>query len=118
VNTLADRDHGFRPAGAPLFYSLIPLAEIIAESKGRGVNTKAVQNEYFSLLEAMGNEFSILMDVPTDDIAASGLPRLAEAIAKVRAHEVHISPGYDGIYGRVTIFKEAERKKNGQSGLF
>ncbi len=116
VNTLADRDHGFRPEGAPGFHSLIPLAEIIAESKGRGVNTKAVQNEYFSLLEAMGNEFSILMDVPTYDIEASGLSRLAEAIAKVRAHEVHISPGYDGTYGRVTIFKEDER--NGQSGLF
>lgn len=111
VNALADRKHGFRPEGAAVFYSLIPLAEIIAESKGKGVQTKAVQNEYFSLLDSFGNEFSILMDVPIEDIDAFGLSRVAEAISKVRAHEVHITPGYDGTYGTVRIFEDAERKK-------
>jgi PHP family Zn ribbon phosphoesterase len=29
----------------------------------------------------------------------------------MRAGNVHIKPGYDGEYGEVTIFKEAERKE-------
>jgi uncharacterized protein (TIGR00375 family) len=119
VNTLADRENGFRPEGAPVFYSLIPLGEIIAETKGMGVNTKAVQSEYFSLLEAIGNELSILMHSPIHEIASFGSEKLVEAIEKVRAHEVHISPGYDGEYGKVKIFEKIQRKKmKGQERLF
>ena len=110
VEKLADREEGFQLAGAPPFFSIIPLPEIIAEGLKCGVNTKKVNALYFFLLEKLGNEFKILMDAPLDDIERAGAPLLREAIGRVRAGNVHIAPGYDGEYGKVRIFEDVERK--------
>jgi uncharacterized protein (TIGR00375 family) len=111
VEKLADREHGFRPAGAPPFTSIIPLPEIIAEGLRCGVNTKKVEALYRPLLEQLGSEFRILMDAPLDDIERAGTPLIREAIARMRAGNVHIAPGYDGEFGKVRIFEEVERKE-------
>jgi uncharacterized protein (TIGR00375 family) len=66
VEKLADRDNGFRPSGAPDYYSIIPLAEIISETIGVGVNSKAVEKVYFKLLNDLGNEFQILLENAID----------------------------------------------------
>ena len=111
VEKLADREHGFRPPNAPTFTSIIPLPEIIAEGLKCGVNTKKVNALYFPLLEQLGNEFKILMDVPLDDIERAGTPLIREAISRMREGNVHIAPGYDGEFGKVRIFEEVERKE-------
>jgi uncharacterized protein (TIGR00375 family) len=119
VEKLADREEGFELEGAPPYFSIIPLPEIIAEGLKCGVNTKKVNALYFSLLEKLGSEFRILMDVALDDIERAGTPLLREAIARMRAGNVHIAPGYDGEYGKVRIFEEVERKEiTGQGKLF
>ena len=94
-----------------LFLSIIPLPEIIAEGLKVGVSSKKVNALYFSLLEKLGSEFRILMDAPLDDIERAGTPLLREAISRMRAGNVHIAPGYDGEFGKVRIFEEAERKE-------
>ncbi|HYA85715.1 MAG TPA: endonuclease Q family protein [Nitrospirota bacterium] len=111
VEKLADRKHGFRLENAPAFTSIIPLAEIIAEALKCGVNTKKVNALYFSLIERLGNEFNILMQVPLDDIERAGTPLIREAVSRMRRGEVHIAPGYDGEFGKVRIFEEVERKE-------
>jgi PHP family Zn ribbon phosphoesterase len=111
VDKLADREEGFKLAGAPPYFPIIPLPEIIAEGLHCGVNTKKVTALYFPLLEKLGNEFKILMDVPLDDIERASTPLLREAVARMRAGNVHIAPGYDGEYGKVRIFEEVERKE-------
>ncbi|MBI4689676.1 MAG: DNA helicase UvrD [Nitrospirae bacterium] len=119
VEKLADRKDGFKPKGAPLFYSIIPLPEIIAETLKVGVNTKTVTNEYFKLLESLGSEFKILLDYPIEDIAKAGFERIAEAISRMRTGNVHIAPGFDGEYGKIKIFEKVERKEiKGQTRLF
>jgi len=109
VERLADRTEGFRPAHAPSFSSIIPLPEIIAEGLQCGVNTKKVNALYLPLLEKLGNEFKILLDVPLEDIGKAGTPMIQEAVSRMRAGNVHIAPGYDGEFGTVTIFDDAER---------
>jgi uncharacterized protein (TIGR00375 family) len=111
VEKLADREEGFKLAGAPSFTSIIPLPEIIAEGLKVGVNTKKVNALYFPLLEKLGNEFSILMDVPLDDIERASTPLIREAVSRMRAGKVHIAPGYDGEFGKIRIFEEVERKE-------
>lgn len=111
VEKLADREEGFKPSGAPEFRSIIPLNEIIAETMKVGVTSKAVEKEYFSMLERLGNEFGILMECPHEEIAKISSPRIAEAIAKMRAGEVHIAPGFDGEFGKIKIFEEVEREE-------
>jgi uncharacterized protein (TIGR00375 family) len=104
IEKLADRKMGFKPKGAPPFYSVIPLREIIAEVFNRGVKTKTVDNEYMRLVQELGSELTILLDVPLKDIRRAGSPRLAEAISRMRKGDVNITPGFDGEYGKVKIF--------------
>ena len=109
VELLADREVGFKLPGAPPYFSAIPLQEVLAEAKGVGANSKAVFDEYMNLLAKLGNEFKVLMDAPPDDIARSSSPVVAEAIVRMRAGQVNIRPGYDGEYGKIKIFEQAER---------
>ena len=119
VKKLADRENGFRPAGALPYYSIIPLAEIIAETIQVGVSSKAVTKAYSDLLEKLGNEFKILMDTPLDDIETASSPILRDAVSRIRSGNVHIVPGYDGEYGKIRIFEEVERSEiRGQKRLF
>ncbi len=116
VEALSDREPGFRPPHPPYFRSLIPLPEILAEARGMGVNSKGVQGDYLSLLDALGNEFRILLDARLTDIEGAASPIVAEAVKRVREGRVNIRPGYDGEYGRVTIFDKRERAEIGGQG--
>ncbi|MCL4536628.1 MAG: endonuclease Q family protein [Nitrospirae bacterium] len=119
VEKLADRGNGFKAKGSPSFHSIIPLPEIISEVLKVGPNSKAVDKEYQNLLQNLGNEFKILMDVPLGDIERAGSPLIREAIARMRKGDVHIAPGFDGEYGKIKIFEAVERKEiKGQSMLF
>jgi O-acetyl-ADP-ribose deacetylase (regulator of RNase III) len=112
VEKLADRAEGFEPAEAPSFSSIIPLPEIIAEGLECGVNTKKVNALYLPMLEQLGSEFRILLDAPLDDIERASSRLIREAVARMRAGNVHIAPGYDGEYGKVKIFEDRERKRS------
>jgi PHP family Zn ribbon phosphoesterase len=109
VEELADRDEGFRLVGAPGYTSIIPLPELIGETLGVGPGSKRVEKAYFSLLEKLGSEFVILREVPLSDIAAASTQAVADAVALMREGRVSIDPGYDGEYGKVSIFAEGER---------
>ncbi len=111
VEALADREAGYRPDGAPVFHSLIPLQELIAETLKVGPCSKKVSKAYHALLEQLGNEHAILMDSPLDDIERAGSPLLREAVARMRAGNVRIVPGYDGEYGKVRTFADKERNE-------
>jgi uncharacterized protein (TIGR00375 family) len=119
VEKLADRKEGFHLSDAPPFYSIIPLQEIIAEIRRVGVNSKTVSTEYFRLIERLGNELRILMDLPLDEIECASSPLLKEAIRRMRSGNVHVAPGFDGEYGKIKIFEEGEKKDiKGQRTLF
>jgi uncharacterized protein (TIGR00375 family) len=119
VDDLSDRPRGVRPPDAPPYHSIIPLPEILSEVLKVGVNSKAVEREYFRLLELLGNEFSILIDAPLEELERHGPSLFKDAIARMRAGTVHIEPGFDGEFGKVKIFEEVRRKEvRGQSLLF
>ncbi len=111
VNELANRAEDFKPEKAIPFKSLIRLEEIIAESLGVGIGTKAVEREYQNLIEKFQNEFNILLEVNLQDLEKVSLPEIAEGIIRVRQGKVFIEPGYDGVYGKVRIFSKGEQKK-------
>ena len=104
VDLLADRKHGYKPQGAPPYHSIIPLPEIISEIIRVGVNSKAVASVYGDMIEKLGNEFHILMEASLADIEKASSSLLKEAIAKMRKGKIHITPGYDGEFGKITVF--------------
>lgn len=107
VAELADRKMTTMPAGHVPFRSIVPLQEVIAEAQGvRSTGGKKVQELYEGVIRDVGNEFHVLLDAPIDVIASAATPRIAEAVRRMRAGEMRITPGYDGIYGVVKIFEE------------
>ncbi len=108
---LSDREEGFIPEGSIPFYSLVPLAEIIAEAKGVGKKTVAVENEYYKLIQGLGTEFSILLDASRDDLIKLTTEKVADGILRVREGKVDIQPGYDGVYGKVKTFSPGQDKE-------
>jgi uncharacterized protein (TIGR00375 family) len=119
VEKLADREMGYQPVGVPPFRSVIPLQEVLAETLKVGASAKRVQDEYERLLKKLGNEFTILMETPLDALEQEGSPRLREAVQRMRSGHIHISPGFDGEYGRIKIFEEVRRQEiKGQTMLF
>ena len=110
VEKLADRKQEFIPNRAIPFKSLIPLEEIIAESLGVTTASKRVGVEYNNLIKKLGSELGILLDASKQDLIGATLPEIAEGIARVREGKVSITPGYDGVYGKVSIFSKGEQK--------
>ena len=45
------------------------------------------------------------------DLESGARPEIAEGIKRVREGRLYIEPGYDGLYGKVKIFEEGERKE-------
>jgi len=96
------------------FKNIVPQREIISEILGKGVGTKTVGKEYDNLVNNCGNELEILLDLPIENIQAclplilqsgavqpqAGLP---QAIENMRAGDVKIQEGFDGVYGKIGV---------------
>jgi uncharacterized protein (TIGR00375 family) len=105
VEELADRA---KSSYARPYKSLIPLEEVIAEARSVGKASKKVQALYFDMINKLGPELGILMDVPVKDIEIVAGDMVAEGIKRMRDGQVHIAAGYDGLYGVIKIFDNKE----------
>ena len=103
VEDLATRPVGIHPVRAFPFYRLVPLDDLLADIFRVGAQSKKVKQNYRALLEKLGNEFQILHYLDRDKIDSAGVALLAEAIIRMRDNRVSFSPGYDGLFGRVTF---------------
>ena len=96
------------------------MDEIIADAKQIGKGSVAVEKEYNGLLARFGTEFNILLKVPQEELVQGMNPKIAEAICRVRQGRVKVEPGYDGEYGKISIFgsDEINAGKEEQTSLF
>lgn len=125
VEDLADKPVGTVPKNSIGYKSLVPLQEIIAEAKGQNVLSVNVQNEYMSMISNFGSEFRILLDLEKEDLLNAD-SRIVEGIMRVREGKIKIKPGYDGVFGTVSIFGNKEinidpkifKKEKSQMKLF
>ncbi len=107
VQTWTDEDGLVRSDnGRPPFRNLVGLQQVVAEALGFGLNTKKVREAYSGLVKRFDNELKVLTEVPADDIEAASNERIAEGVARVRAGDIAIEPGYDGQYGSVKVWPD------------
>jgi uncharacterized protein (TIGR00375 family) len=116
INELADRKEGFIPDSAIPSKHLVPLQEIIAEALQVGFNTKKVSTEYEKMLSSY-REFEILLDLPEDELFRITQRKIAEGIIRVRTGNIYVRPGYDGVFGNVSLFKEGPLESNEKAPL-
>ncbi len=103
VVDLADREGGFTPEKAIPCKHLIPLEQIIAWVLKKGTKSKTVQNQYLQIINQLGSEFKVLLEIPEEELKGNLPVDIARAIIKVRKERVELSPGYDGEYGKIEI---------------
>ena len=108
VEELAARPEGFILPGARPFESLVPLPEVIASSTGYTPASKRVAAQYEAMLRELGSEFSILRNVPLEEIGAVAGSCIQEGIRRLRHGQVTRIPGYDGKYGVVQLLSPDE----------
>lgn len=87
---------------------IVPLAEVLAELRGtKTTSGKAVMSDYHGAIASLGSEFAILRSVPLEAIHAHS-PLVRLAVERIRRGKVHRNPGYDGVFGTIKVFKDAE----------
>lgn len=106
LNSLADRPDGYTANNGPSFKRVVPLAEIIGGALGFSADSVSVEKEYFKLIKACGTEFNILLELPEEALKEKCPARIVRGIINVRTGNLDITPGYDGEYGIVDVFKD------------
>jgi uncharacterized protein (TIGR00375 family) len=109
VYELADRKFGFKPKNARNFVKLVGLDKIIAEAIGiKSRFAKKVLVEYNNLINNLGTELDILMNIDIEKIKQVTLPNIAKGIKRMREGNLIIKPGFDGQYGVVKMFNDKD----------
>ena len=87
---------------------LLPLSEVIAAVLGTdSPSTQAVWKNYSPLVEKFGDEYTVLIDAPLEELAQVVDASIAQAIVKVRNGDAKVTPGYDGVYGQLVLSVDA-----------
>ncbi|MDR1684833.1 MAG: UvrD-helicase domain-containing protein [Desulfovibrio sp.] len=115
VRELADRETPAYPPGTGGggelggrgFASLAALPEILSELLGASPKSRRVEEMYADLVRRFGPELFILRALP-EEAPARLFPPLGEALRRMRRGDVRLSGGYDGEYGVVRMFDDAE----------
>lgn len=118
VEKLADRKEGFLLEGAPSYKSLIPLIEIIAFGLGVGSGSQSAWREYNALVQKFGSEFAVLLGESEERIEKECPAKIARGILNTRKRDIEVIPGYDGVYGKINLYKKDDEKKEKQLELF
>jgi PHP family Zn ribbon phosphoesterase len=92
----------------PGYRSLVQLEEVIALSLGVSVASKKVPQLYQQMVSTIGPEIDILTRIPLDMVGMAGGSAVVEVIQAIRQGQISIEPGFDGVYGKVSLTDEAE----------
>jgi uncharacterized protein (TIGR00375 family) len=108
VNDLANTLE--KPSNARIFYTLLPLHEIISLAFGVGMQSKKIWDSYNPLIKTFGNEFEILLHISKEKLLQAGVSeKLVELIMLNREGKIKVNPGFDGRYGVAVIGNEEKQ---------
>jgi len=91
------------PSHRPKYINAVPLFDIIRSIKGiKSASSKTVYKEYENIVEKLGTEFDILIDLPLE-ITEKYDNNIASVIKAMRNNKINYTPGGGGTYGQIKL---------------
>ena len=95
------------PMHRPPYIHILPLAEIISITHGKGVTTVFVQKIWKEMVTKFNNEITALIHAPMKDLKIID-PKVAEVIKAFRNNTLQIKSGGGGEYGEIILPAESQ----------
>jgi uncharacterized protein (TIGR00375 family) len=115
IESLADREEGYKRENFRPFVSLVPLQELISACYNKSLMSKFIWQVYNKLILRFENEFNILLKANEKELLKIVDKKLVDIILLNREGKLKIQPGYDGVYGKIILNEEEIIKKQQKS---
>jgi uncharacterized protein (TIGR00375 family) len=103
INSIANFKEPDHPKHRPQYINAIPLINIIRSVKNiKSAKSKTVLNTYEKMIQHLGTEFKILVDIPIQTITQFD-EKIASVIEAFRLNKVDYTPGGGGTYGDIKL---------------
>jgi len=90
------------PPHRPPYIHILPLAEIISITHGKGVTTLFVQNIWNEMVNNFENEINALIHAPIEEVQNVD-SKVADVIGAFRNNTLQITAGGGGKYGEIVL---------------
>jgi PHP family Zn ribbon phosphoesterase len=103
IETISTFEVPHHPDHRPPYVNAVPLIDIIRAIEGiKSRNTKTVTRAYDAIIDKLGTEFEILLDVPIKEIKAYN-EEIGNVIDAFRKDEITYTAGGGGTYGNIDL---------------
>ena len=103
IEKISTHEESKHPDHRPQYIDAIPLVDIIRSVKGiKSSTSKTVLNTYNKIIQELGKEFEILIDIPMSKIEKFD-STIASVINALRNNEIEYIPGGGGTYGQINF---------------
>jgi uncharacterized protein (TIGR00375 family) len=102
IHELSTWDEPHHPLHRPPYIHILPLAEIISITHGKGVTTIFVQKIWKEMINNFENEINALIHAPIEEVIAVD-PKVATVIESFRKGTLEINSGGGGRYGEIVV---------------
>lgn len=103
IETISSYETPNHPEHRPPYINAIPLIDIIRAVEGiKSRNTKTVLKAYNNIIEKLGKEFEILLDIPVEEIKTYN-NEIGSVIEAFRKDEITYTAGGGGTYGNIEL---------------
>jgi len=100
ISTYKEPKH---PDHRPPYVNAVPLIDIIRSVKGiKSSTSKTVINDYNKIIQELGTEYEILIDIPISKIERFD-QTIGTVINALRNNEIEYTPGGGGTYGHINF---------------
>lgn len=103
IEVISTSSKPIHPDYRPKYINAVPLIDIIRSVKNiKSASSVTVLNTYNKIIEKLGTEFDIILEVPIEDIKKfdKGIGAVIEAI---RQSKIKYTPGGGGTYGQIQL---------------
>lgn len=108
IHELSNWEKPHHPTHRPPYIHILPLAEIISITHGKGVTTLFVQNIWKEMIQEFKNEINALIHVPIEEVQNVDL-KVANVIESFRNKTLQINSGGGGKYGEIVVPELVEK---------